>query len=287
MSNTDTWKLYPLPIDNMDNDSTISHFIFMDESGDANMQHIVKSISNSTLIDEGARYFSLTSVIISKNDLPDIMDNFIKIKSQYWPDDGCYKYKNDEVMKVCFHSKEIRDQKGPFSKNCINYDSFINDLSFLMSNLPVSLCSCFIDKENHFRKYNTHAQHPYEVSLTFILERVMTKILKDSDQVIIILESRGKKEDKQVLNHLLNLINNGTYYVSYRQFQKISGVYFNKKRPINNNKLSYYGLEIADLCSHPIYRYCITGEKARDFNCIEEKIHGFPNIMGKGIKKFP
>lgn len=287
MTTNDDWKLSPKIINEIDiNKTTITHVAFLDENGDSNMKHIIHSKLNKIDVDENSKYFAVTSVLCKLNDLVNIKNSFIDIKNEFWPKNGKFLYSGNNEMKVCFHSKEIRDRKGPFSDNCINYDNFILKLSSLMESLPILINSCFINKELHYLNYGLEAQSPYEIALTFILERILTKILKDSDELILVLEARGKNEDRIVLQHLMFLINNGTYYHTSRQFKKIKGIYFNKKRS-KDNSLSYYGLESADLCAHPIYRYCITNFKNRALISIEPKIHGYPYYFGRGVKIFP
>lgn len=281
-----SWRQKPSNIDEMDFNSGITHVAFFDENGDANFAHIIEAIRNNRILENANKYFALTSVLFATDDLDNVKDAFVELKEKYWGFDGCYSYPKN-YMKVCFHSREIRRSEGPFSKNVIDYEAFINDLNILMSNLPAKIASSFINKETHYRRYSTNAVSPYELSLTFILERLVKHMTKQSDQLIIILEARGKKEDKLIHDKIVNILDFGTKYVSKEAFRKIKGVYFNKKRPINDPLKSYFGLEIADLCSYPIYKYCLTNSKDKAFACIESKIHRYPNYFGRGLKLFP
>lgn len=283
MQNND-WMKRPIFINELDNNTSISHVAFMDENGDSNMKHIRQSFWEGGKTDETNNYFTLTSVLYKINEMEDVKNSFINLKNKYW-ENGVYKYK-DKEKRVCFHSREIRNQKPPFSNNDIPYYKFIEDLTNLMSNLPISIVSSTINKKELFNRYTLYSHDPYELSLTFILERLVRKI-RPNDELIIILEARGKKEDKKLLNHMVEIIKNGTQYVSIKQFGKIKGIYFNGKRPRNEPLKSYYGLESADLCSHPIHRYTIDKVKNKAFITIEPKIHGYKNYHGRGIKIFP
>lgn len=280
------WKMKPTSIDEMDGENSITHIVFFDENGDSNMKHIIKSEKEGKDVLENDKYFQLTGVIFHKNNLENTYKDMNLLKFKYWPDDGLYNYKKYGKQKVCFHSREIRMKEGPFSINAINYKEFMVDLSYYMSQLETKIFSSFINKDLHFKYYKTNAQSPYDLSLTFILERIVGRFLKDTDQLIIILESRGKYEDKLIHSKILELLNFGTYFVSYRQFSIVKGVYFNTKRTKNGDK-TYYGLEIADLCSYPIYKYCKNHIKDKSFLLIETKIYGYPNYQGKGVKRFP
>lgn len=45
------------------------------------------------------------------------------------------------------------------------------------------------------------------------------------------------------------------------------------------------GIELADLCSYPIFKYIKTGQKDIAFKTIENKLMGYPEYEGKGIIK--
>jgi len=282
------WKTRPTFIDEIDLNSSTTHIAFFDESGSANMKNIFDSARNNKPIDEGSKHFSLTCALFEKESVVKLKENFVDIKNLYWPQEGCYAYKDGKYKKVCFHATEIKRKTGPFSKKCIDYKKFIDSLNTLLSSQKMLIFSSFIDKEKMYDVYKMNAQSPYEVSLTFILERMLSRLLKDNDEVILILEGRGQKEDKLIFDYILFLINHGTYYVPSSKFSKIKGVYFNTKRPVTNNKLSYYGLEVADLCSYHIYKHCRNRNiENKTFECIEPKFFGYRNYIGKGLKIFP
>ena len=44
--------------------------------------------------------------------------------------------------------------------------------------------------------------NPYDLSMEFILERFVKFYLKSNDRAAIILESRGKNEDRELLKHI-------------------------------------------------------------------------------------
>ena len=70
-------------------------------------------------------------------------------------------------------------------------------------------------------------------------------------------------------------------------FTRITSIYFNPKRPIENPKKTYFGLEIADLCAYPFYKYLVYGTKDICFDVLESKIYKYPDYKGSGIKIFP
>lgn len=278
------WKDKPTIINKWIENAT--HVAFMDENGDSDMKYIINCLTEDRKIDDASRYFGLTSILAEHDDLIQMAYDITLLKSKYWPEDGCYNYKGKN-KKVCFHSREIRRQVSPFSKNEIGDTDFMDDLNDFMDSLSILITSSFIDKEKLYRQYGTYANSPYNLSVTFILERLVAHQLKDTDKVIIILESRGKREDAIVLDAIVRLIQHGSNFVSSKQFQKIIGVYFNPKRCPSNERKSYYGLEVADLCAYPIFKYCRSGVADKSFDIIKRKIYGYPKINGYGVKKFP
>ena len=71
-------------------------------------------------------------------------------------------------------------------------------------------------------------------------------------------------------------------------FSKIKGVYFNPKWSRKyDDKKSQWMLELADLCAFPIHKYLAYGTSDQAFEILKEKICGYPNIKGRGIKSFP
>lgn len=224
-----------------------------------------------------------------KDDFLRIRDNITYLKNSYW-EDGKFLYKekgSDRLKRVCFHSNEIRGQKGPFSKNIIDYEPFIIELSNFMRDLPITILSSTLDKYRHCVKYS-NPLHPYKLCLEFILERFVKYYLEGNKTGCIVLEARGKKEDMEILEHIKHIIDHGTNYVSSNYFSKIMSVYFNPKWCKSyNDQLSFFGLEIADLCSYPIHKYCKLNKKDPAFETIEDKIYCYPDYFGKGIKIFP
>ncbi|MDQ0359764.1 DUF3800 domain-containing protein [Breznakia pachnodae] len=263
----------------------ITHIAFMDENGNVNMKNVINHIENNVELDLGSSHFCLTSVLINRENLTKIGKEIKFIKTKHWGNKATYLYGNEE-KQVCFHSRDIRMQKGPFNQTKINSQKFMNDLNQLMKKLPISITSCCIDKVFLYKIGGNLVKSPYTIAVTKILETLVTVQLKTSDKALIILESRGKKEDCKLLNEVVDLIEFGTSSVSINQFNKIVGVYFNPKRvskDIHKASATFWGLEIADLCSYPIYKKYRGGQSDTSFLLIERKIHGYPDYLNKGM----
>ncbi|MBR0456487.1 MAG: DUF3800 domain-containing protein [Firmicutes bacterium] len=275
------WRDKPTRADRWSDDAT--YILYVDENGDSNLKNIVKNIDYGKKIDENDRYFNICTTLISRENHNNIASSLVEIKHKYW-NNGMYEYK-DGLKTVCLHSDEIRKQLGPFSKNTIDQNSFLNDLNHAMKEMDITIFDCFVDKALFYQKYYSNAKEPYSIGMEYILERIVNRI-GDNDKVMIVCEGIGKREDYIVLNTIKLLMSRGTYYVDPKKFKKITGVYFNSKRTFDSSK-SYIGLEVADLCAYPIYKYCRYNHKDQAFYIIEEKIHGYPLYEGRGLKFVP
>lgn len=262
--------------------------VFIDESGTASLKNIQSDIKQGKVTEKNNRYFTVLGCVIRREDYPHIKNEIIKLKNKHW-ENGMYQYPKGK-KRVCFHSTEIRRAKGAFGERDIDRDVFLTDLTKFMGELPVKIIAVTIDKYELCLNYH-NPYNPYNIAMEFILERIVNYQLGNDEEAIIVLEARGSKEDKSLLKQIINIIDNGNYYVSAPYFKKIRGVYFNEKWCRQSSyKKSYFGLELADLLAYPIHKFTTTGEKDRAFISIENKICGyntFRGYYGRGIKIFP
>lgn len=232
----------------------ITHIIFIDENGDSSLSGVKKDLRHGIITDDSNRYFTVTGCVIKKEDFCEVRDTMTDIKYKHW-DNGEFNY-SGEKKRVCFHSNEIRRSKGPFNSAIINRELFFEDLNSYMEDTKIKIISSTIDKYKHCNKY-IHPKNPYELCMAFIMERIAKFELKENENCIFILESRGKREDKNLLDCLKQILDSGTEWVSKSDLKNIKGIYFNPKWDKSDDcKRSYIGLELADLVSYPIYKYC-------------------------------
>lgn len=269
----DNWKLAPTSVDNCD--MTKPDFIIaMDETGTPTLSGMVHPPRPDL------KWFTLTGIAIDKTNINLLASKITALKEAYW-ENGSWQGK-----RVVFHSREIRKREGAFNTVSINYDSFRRDLNDLIQDLPITVSAATIDKSKHVTKY-LYPEPVYPLAISFIFERLTYRMNFLHSTCSVLLESRGPREDANLLRMIVSLVDHGSRYVSPENLRCINGVYFNRKRTADLSK-SYWPLELADLVSYRIHHYQTVGQqRTADFSAIEEKLIGYPSYLGKGLKIFP
>jgi len=246
----------------------VNYFLFLDESGDHNL----------SFVDKNFPLFLLCGCVIKDSSLKDLEGRTTSFKQKYFGS-----------TEVILHSRDIRKCQGAFQ---ILFDlqlkeQFYNDLNLILAESNYCLLGSGIDKKKLIKKYGKGAKDPYQLSLSFIIERLIF-YLDASDktaQVKILAEERGKKEDLMLLSHFNSIIDRGTYYIAPdRLKQKVKGFSFHNKYD------NITGLQIADLCAYPMARHLLhPKEPYIPFKIIEKKIYANNKgkYMGWGLKVFP
>lgn len=276
------WRNRPTTIDYIP--KTIDYLIGMDESGSSNLKQVQKAKRTGKEPVESEKHFTVTACSIKMSDFETARDMVMEVKHKYW-ENALFNYKGVD-KRVCFHSREIRGRKEAFSPDLIDYPRFITDLSDMMASVPMKLYASHIDKWRHVNQY-IYPDSPYDLCMTFVLERVV-RDMKSDETCIIVLESRGANEDKELLIFIKNIIDHGTQYHGAESFKKIKGVYFNSKWcKIADDQKSYWELELADLCAYPFYKYFVHGTQDEAYKTLLPKLSNYPNYHGRGLKSFP
>lgn len=252
------------------------YVMFIDENNISNLSNRIKNKLNKNIsINLDEKFFTITGCIFSKCDYEDAEKIINNIKLKYFDNEN-----------VCFHSYDIRNKHGVFKLDDKYYSRFIIDLDNVINNSNYSIISISINIPNYIIN-NCYTQDIYSIAFDFLLERYIYFIEKDKKGAII-LEARGKKEDRKLLHHISKIINiSGTTYINTKGLsKKIEGVYFNPKFNVTNHK-SFVGLEFADLSSYPIHKYIKYQKKDKAFKTLEKKLYNYPNYKNKGIKIYP
>ena len=243
--------------------------LFLDESG----HHGLKKINQEFPI------FLLACCIFEETYYQDMFINEVKE----------LKIKHFNDPDIIFHSRDIRKWQNQFKcLGDINKRSdFYKDLDNLIKNSHFKIIASAINKDKLIQLYGPRADNPYNMSLSFILERSI--FYTDNigcNSIGIIAESRGKKEDNHLFTQYQLILSNGTTYITNERFKnKIKSFKFIDK--FENN----IGTQIADLVAYPIATKIIYPDRINlAFEVFEDKIYRqFPSsdYLGYGLKVFP
>lgn len=243
-----------------------TYYLFIDESGDHGL----------TTLNPDFPVFLLCGVLISAPEYFVIRDTFNGIKTNFWKD-----------KQVIFHSRDIRKCEKEFQ---ILFDmklkgTFYQQLNSCIENGKYTVIASAIRKDNYIKKFGRLSNDVYELALSFIIERsvfYLDDIKLPNKNLQIVIEKRGKKEDKKLDEHFQRLMARGTGYVDAQRLRDINlNIHFrNKKENIN-------GLQLADLVAYPTARYVIDPTRANPaFDIVAPKIYS-KNGRRYGLKIFP
>lgn len=240
----------------------------MDETGDHGL----------SFVDPNFSLFLLCGVLFEEKELIKLNNRISDFKKEF--------FNTDEVI---LHSKDIRKCDKAF-QILFNLDikkNFYESLTQILSNSKFIIIGSGVDKERHIKKYGKSAKDPYNISLSFVIERLIFCLDKlDSNCTVDIkIEKRGRKEDQQLLDEYNTIYDRGTYFVQPERIKnKINKFEFNDKKD------NIVGLQIADLCAYPLARHILfPNEPYITFNIIEPKIYCDKKgtVNGFGLKIFP
>src|SRR4030043_510313 len=181
----------------------MKYFFYLDETGDHGLD----------FIDKNFPLFLLCGCLIREDHL--------RILEKEVRDFKCNYFKTD---KVILHSRDIRKCQASFQ---ILFDlelkaRFYKDLNSIIEKAAFRIIGAGINKEDHVKRYGLGTKDPYALSLSFIIERLIFCLdtLNAEATVEIVIEERGKKEDRLLLSHFNSTMDKGTYYVSSERLKK-------------------------------------------------------------------
>jgi hypothetical protein len=186
---------------------------------------------------------------------------------------------------VIIHSRDIRKAQNDFGflTDPTKRQAFYERINEIMSTPGYDLIASVIRKQDHKAKYGMSATNPYDLALTFALERLLP-LLEDEgqDEVHLIAEARGKKEDNELRLSFLKIVTQGTKYNSAERFRKIKFHLVFKAKAMN-----VVGTQLADLAAYPIARYVINpNQPPPAYEIIKRRFYNGPGSV-RGLKIFP
>lgn len=241
------------------------YYLFLDECGDQNLSSF----------DPSFPIFTLCGIIVSQERLDFITQKINALKKEFWGD-----------KKIILHSRDIRKCQNGFE---IFFDldikqKFYNHINDILHEKIYVIVCCSILKEPYIRQYG-RLNDVYGLSLSYIMERTvfyLDTLIDNNICLTTIVECRGKKEDKALLDYYNKVSDRGTYWVSSTRIRN----YF-KEFEIRRKSENIIGLQIADLVAYPITRHVLDVEAVNmAFDVIKENIYQ-QNGKLYGMKVFP
>lgn len=223
--------------------------LFLDESGD----HVLQKINPEYPI------FGLGGAIIDKEHYyQDVV-----------PRTEDFKLRIFGTKDIILHSSKIAKQKENFVclRNKELWEKFNLEFEKLLTGCDLTVISTVIKKDEHIARYK-NPYCPYEYSLEIVME-CFAKILYRGKRIgYIIAESRGKKEDRELLEAYESITKGGTRYMHPRQInERIKGFSFKKKSS------NIVGLQLSDLCISCITAAVLNNNYERkDYRIVKEKM---------------
>ena len=239
--------------------------VYLDETGDHSLE----------LIDRGFPIFALVMPICDLDEYrTKIVPAVYQLKMDYFGHEA-----------VILHSRDIRKAQGDFGflTDPSKRSPFYDRINRLMQEPQYTLIASVIQKQEHKDRYGMWAENPYDLALKFALERLLPLLEEAGQQnVKMIAESRGAREDDELRLSFFRIINRGTEYIRSDRFKKIDfAIEFKPKA------MTIVGTQIADLAAYPIAKYVLDPKKLNPaFQIIQKKFYRGKGRI-HGFKTFP
>ena len=239
--------------------------VYLDEAGDHNLESSDKDFPIFALV-----MFICDQTVYSQKITPAVN----QLKMDYFGHDA-----------IILHSRDIRKAQKEFGflTDPLKRTEFIGRLNKIMADLEYRLIASAIRKPEHKERYGVNAGNPYDLALMFSLERLLPLLEEvGQNKVNLIAESRGKKEDDELMLSFLQIVSQGTAYNKVERFKKID---FRLKFVAKTTNI--LGTQLADLAAYPIARYVLNMTKPNPaYESLRKKFYKGRGWV-QGLKIFP
>lgn len=231
------------------------YYLFIDESGDHNLKNY----------DPTFPVFTLCGLLISKDHLKALSKQFLDLKLKIFG-----------TTEIILHSVDIRKQRKAFK--ILKDDNIRKELlegieKILGQKDFYKIVSCTILKKE-LQEFNIRGENEdvYGLCLSYLIERSIFYIDNENPEgngvINIIVERRGKKEDRKLLSYYNGLRNRGTKWIKPTRFQdRITGFSFQHKSD------NIIGLQAVDLIAYPVTSHILYPERENlSYNVVRKNI---------------
>lgn len=240
--------------------------LYIDECGDSNL----------ATYDCNFPLFTLCGILVPVSNVNGFNKAIDELKLEFWG-------RTDVIL----HSRDIRKCEKHFQilfDNDIKHRFYerVNDI-LTRQGVYVIIC-CSVLKEDCIAKHGTDTDI-YGTALKYVLQRsifCVDDMSSEGATIDIVVERRGKVEDRALQNYYNGLRVTGMHYITpERLSEHIGNFEFSLKKD------NVFGLQVADLIAYPISRYVLNPQKFNpSFEVIKSNIY-VSNGKLLGLKIFP
>ena len=241
------------------------YYLFLDESGDHGL----------TNLNPDFPVFLLCGILITEQDYEAFNRSMNQLKASIWGS-----------KEVIFHSRDIRKCEKEFQK-LFDLDlkkTFYTELNKIISESFYIVLASAIQKQRFVENFGKLEDDVYEIALSFVIEQAVLVLqdIPEAEALSIVIERRGKKEDKQLDDHFQRITGKGTGKLTAADIN-----HFNPSFTFRNKKENINGLQLADLVAYPIARNVIEPNRANPaYEVLEGKIYRKDGHL-QGLRIYP
>lgn len=207
-------------------------YLFLDESGQP---------GRASPQDRHGNYLGLVGCIVDHPDYVGVVEPaFRALKVAHFPE--------QDPDTLVLHREDLLRKRGRFK--CLKHDAlrapFDRDLLNVFRGVPYTVIAIVIDKGAYASRGQLY-QGPYELALALMLERFVGLLRVRRRVGNVVVESRGKPEDRRLAETYGVIYRRGTQFHAAEEFQH----YLRSRKPTFRSKTkAVAGLELSDLLAH-------------------------------------
>ncbi|MBR5074690.1 MAG: DUF3800 domain-containing protein [Bacteroidales bacterium] len=213
------------------------YYMFVDECGDSFLDNI----------DEDFPVFTLCGIIVSKPQLKALEKKVAELKALFWGD-----------RNIILHSRDIRKHQHGFEillNPEVKRDFYERINAIMGEEGAFTIVSCSILKWPFIERYGKDGD-VYGLALSRLIERSIFYLdeigNEDRSDLTVIMEMRGKKEDKELTRYYETFKTKGTKWLTPERLNSHIA-----KFSFLSKKQNVTCLQVADLIAYPIARYVL------------------------------
>lgn len=173
---------------------------------------------------------------------------------------------------VCLHRKDIVERRSSFGRlrDVELNQRFESGLLRVVEDAQFQMVCTVIDKAAQRAKVYRELFHPYHYCLAALLERFTGWLGRENASGDVMAESRGRSEDRELLEAFEIALGKGTRFHAAQRFQEVLS---SGKIKLKKKEHAIPGLELADLLVYPMKREMVAEKRGK------QPPHDFSSIL--------